>query len=305
MKKFIFENEEKERIKKLYESVGIVLLEDNIFGKIARKALSFAEKNEDDIARLFKTTEAAVVKNIDDIVGTAFKSKSLTPIKELQARLMHIYNPSGLAENIPAAKQKVKNFLNGYAKSKGRTNFQEMKDEVLGNQGQRAQQAAKNTSSNYANTIFGREKIIKKIYESLFDIKKFNINWSVITNKGNSENISNQINHYKNVIYDALISNKFDKISRGGFENAGIANFRTFLQKTNMTFENLLDNVEINWSQIKNKGNGTTEKEWLEYYKKLINHAIEINNFEHIPKEGFESIGVNNFEKLIETLFKK
>jgi hypothetical protein len=248
MKKFIFENEEKERIKKLYESVGIVLLEDNIFGKIARKALSFAEKNEDDIARLFKTTEVAIAKDIDEVIGAAFKANSISQIEELQARLMHIYNPSGMAENIPAAQQKVKNFLNGYAKSKGRTNFQQMKNEIVGGSGQSGQQArtsqsrpaqsddwaevrTKQPGTVNGSSYFSGKRISNRTIESLLTPdSQYKINWADIKNKGYGNTPEEWAAYYNKLIAEAIQTGNYQYISSKGFESVGISNLREYLK---------------------------------------------------------------------------
>ena len=67
MKKLLDESE-KERIKLLYESKGILLSEETIWGALAKKALSWVGKNEDDIALLFKTTEKTLAKSIGELM---------------------------------------------------------------------------------------------------------------------------------------------------------------------------------------------------------------------------------------------
>ena len=52
-------------------SKGILLSEETIWGALAKKALSWVGKNEDDIALLFKTTVKTLAKSIDDIVEVA------------------------------------------------------------------------------------------------------------------------------------------------------------------------------------------------------------------------------------------
>jgi hypothetical protein len=132
MSKFILYEQEKNDIRTMYESIGIFLNEDNLIGTLARKALAWAGKNEDDIIQLFKTTEIALAKSIDDIVNLATKSKSLTQLDDLQAKLMHFYNPSGQIAGVEAAKKNVVKFLNGYSKSKGKANWKVVRDEVSG-----------------------------------------------------------------------------------------------------------------------------------------------------------------------------
>jgi hypothetical protein len=132
MSRFLLNEEEKDNIRIMYESYGIFLNEDNVFGSIARKAVAWAGKNEDDIIKLFKTTEVALAKSIDDIISVASRSKNLTQLDDLQAKLIHFYNPSGQASGVAAAKQNTVKFLNGYSKSKGKPNWKVIRDEVSG-----------------------------------------------------------------------------------------------------------------------------------------------------------------------------
>lgn len=231
MKKFFLEDLEKERIKLLYESYGIILNEDSIWGILSKKALSFIGKNEDDIARLFKTTEVALAKNLDDIVRISIKSKSITQLDDIQIKLMHIFNPSGAAENIAIAQQKTKNFLNGYAKSRGESGWKSIRDEVSGAAptSQRASSSS-SSSSTYSKSTYD---VLKDIFKSgnniSSDILKKNsqhIDWSKVTNAKN-------IDDYNLMIVQALQNQENLKyISSGGFEKFGITNFRDFLRKS-------------------------------------------------------------------------
>jgi hypothetical protein len=96
MSKFLLNEEEIDNIRMMYESYGIILNEESIFGTIARKAVAWAGKNEDDIIKLFQTTEAALAKSIDDIVSASIKTRNLAQLDDLQAKLMHFYNPEYL-----------------------------------------------------------------------------------------------------------------------------------------------------------------------------------------------------------------
>jgi hypothetical protein len=90
------------RIVKLTESdltriVKRVIIEQNEimlseqWGQIAKKSLGMAAKSEDEIATLLKTTETTLLKSMDEIVGTALKSKSISQIDDIQKKLMHFY----------------------------------------------------------------------------------------------------------------------------------------------------------------------------------------------------------------------
>ena len=226
MKKLLDESE-KERIKLLYESKGILLSEETIWGALAKKALSWVGKNEDDIALLFKTTEKTLAKSIDDIVEVASKSKSVEQLDDIQMKLMHFYNPSGAAQNIPKAQQQMKNFLNGFAKSKGKTNWTQIKDEVLG----------KVESSGASSVI---RDILKGQRVSNNSFVKMKPDFTNILNAKNMDD-------YNKFIASAIKTKDFSKISRGGFEKFGIPNFREYL-KNNISKINEVDPLTGRWS---------------------------------------------------------
>jgi len=225
MKKFFLENLEKERIKLLYESYGIILNEDNIIGSLARKALSWVGKNEDEIAKLFKTTELALAKNLDDIVLAATKSKSITPIEDIQKKLMHIFNPSDAAENIVTAQQKTRNFLNGYAQSKGKSTWKEIQDEVKGvtpaSQARSSSTATASSAASNINNMFKSGSIV-----SGNSLRNLQPDWSQIKYAKNWD-------EYNKVIGDAIRTGNFSGISRKGFEKYGLTGeggFREWIQ---------------------------------------------------------------------------
>jgi len=238
MKKLLDESE-KERIKLLYESKGILLSEDNIFGTIARKALSWVGKNEDDIALLFKTSEKALATSIDDIVEVAAKSKSVAQLDDIQMKLMHFYNPSGAAENIPKAQQQMKNFLNGFAKSKGKQNWTQIKNEVVSGGGT---SKTTQTASRAVQDYMKGQRVSNRWH--VFTDPKYSthINWSQITNAKNMDD-------YNKLIASAIKTKDFSKISRGGFEKFGVPNFREYLQN-NIAKINELDPSTGRWSVV-------------------------------------------------------
>lgn len=213
MKKLLNKSE-KERIKLLYESKGIILSEENVFGTIARKALSWVGKNEDEIAALFKTSENVLAKSMDDIIEIAAKQKTTTGLDDIQMKLMHFYNPSGAAENIPAAQQKMKNFLNGFAKSKGKQNWNIIRDEVV-NGGNKTAQAA----SQAARNVMQGQRVSNRWYAW----NPNNIDFSKFTNKMSFDDLNK-------AIATAIQTKNWNLVPRAGFEKLGISNFREYLQ---------------------------------------------------------------------------
>ena len=228
MKKLLNESE-KEQIKLLYESKWILLFEDTIWGALAKKALSWIGKNEDDIALLFKTTEKTLAKSIDDIVEVATKSKSVEQLDDIQMKLMHFYNPSGAAQNIPKAQQQMKNFLNGFAKSKGKQNWTQIKDEVIG----------KVESSGASSVI---RDILKGQRISNNSFVKMKPDFTNILNAKNMDD-------YNKFIARAIKTGNYSEISSKGFEKFGIDNFRNYL-KNNISKINEVDPLTGRWSVV-------------------------------------------------------
>jgi len=222
MKQFILENEEKERIKKLYELKGIIINES--IGELIRQLLKWASKNEDDIAMLFKSSERAAAASIDDIVSNAMKTKNLSELETLQMRLMHAFNPSGLAENIPQAQQKVKNVLNGYAKSRGQQNWNDIKNSVVSGPKPNAGQSAGSSGSPKPNT--GQQSGSYSGGIQNWFLGKRVSNRSFIDNPNildftQMSTIKN-IDQFNTAMAKALKTGDFNLIPRGGFEKLGI-----------------------------------------------------------------------------------
>jgi hypothetical protein len=234
MKKLLNESE-KDQIKLLYESKGILLFEDTIWGALAKKALSWIGKNEDDIALLFKTTEKTLAKSIDDIVEVATKAKSVEQLDDIQMKLMHFYNPSGAAQNIPKAQQQMKNFLNGFAKSKGKQNWTQIKDEVLG-------KVESQAASSVVKDMFKGQRVSNRWYGFYDPSYSKNIEWDKILNAKNMDD-------YNKLIAKAIQTGDYKYLSRGGFEKFGISNFREYLQN-NIATVNQVEPSVGRWSVI-------------------------------------------------------
>lgn len=219
----LFESEELDRIRSIYYSKGI-LTEDSIWGTLLRKALSWAAKNEDEIAILFKTSEVALAKSIDDIVNSAIKARNIAQLDEIQMKLMHAFNPSDSPQQVAQAVQKTKNMLNGYAKSKGRSSWQSFRDDVSG--GARPQAATGSASApigaNAVNMLSG-ERISNRWYGFTDPSYAAKIDWSKVTNAKNMD-------VYNKLIAQAIKTGDYKYISAGGFEKFGITNLRDFLK---------------------------------------------------------------------------
>lgn len=247
----ILENIKKEEIKKLYESHGIFLLQEGI-GDFFRKISGIALKNEDDIFRAFKTNADSFGLNfIDDIVTKSKSVKNLQDIENLQTQLMHSFNPSGLSENVPLAMEKTKKILNGYAKSKGKNNFQEIKDEIIG---------------------------------------KINNNQTGQQQYGGQSN-----QQYKNNDWA-----KFNEKQKGTITGTSWFSGKRI---SNRTIDSIMP--KIDWSKIKNKGNGKTPQEFTAYYNNLIAKAIKTNDFQYVSSKGFEELGIDHFREFLQNNISK
>lgn len=229
MSKFLLNEEEKNGIRTLYESIGIFLNEDSVFGTIARKALAWAGKNEDDIVKLFKTTEVALAKSIDDMVSLATKSKSLTQLDDLQAKLMHFYNPSGQVAGVEAAKKNVVKFLNGYSKSKGKANWKVVRDELSGTAPKPQAPAQASAGSKVTNNLMKG----KTISSDWSQWKPENIDFTKFSTPQywNTSSLDTKMYILNKNISSAIKKGNWNLVPIQGFEKFGISNFREFLQK--------------------------------------------------------------------------
>ena len=235
-KKFLIDDNEYIRIQNLYESYGINLLSEDI-GQIARDIKKAGYIKDIETAKTVLKTMESFVKYMDEILISAKKIKSVSSLDDIVAKLIHIYNPSGLAENMGEAKKQVIYLLNAYSQTKRFENFARLKDDVV-----RAESSAKsasgegqafNRSSNQGSTYAtNADNILKDIFKSgknisSEELKNYSqyIDWTKITNAKN-------INDY-NVLISKAISNpeNLKYISSGGFEKFGIPNFRDFLNK--------------------------------------------------------------------------
>ena len=192
------------------ESNEMILNEQ--WGQIAKKAVNWVSKNEDEIAILFKTSEKALLQSMDELVGTAIKSKAIQQIDDIQIKLMHFYNPSGIAANIPKAQQQMKNFLNGYSKAKGKSNWQVVRNEVSG-----TQKVAQATSNIIKDMLKGQ-----RVSNRWWGWKPENIDFTKFTNKMSFDELNK-------AIATAIKTKKWDLVPRSGFEKLGITNFRKYL----------------------------------------------------------------------------
>ena len=236
--RLIFESEELDRIKSIYYSKGI-LTEDSIWGTLLRKALSWASKNEDEIALLFKTSEVALAKSIDDIVNAGIKSKNIVPLDDIQKKLMHAFNPSDSPEGVAQAVQKTKNMLNGYAKSKGRPSWQSFRDEASGVSKPQGAASSASAGASVPN-MFSKQRISNRWYGFTDPKYAEKIDWSKVSNAKNMDD-------YNKVIAKAIKTGDYSYVSRGGFEKFGISDFRDYL-KNNIAIVNEVIPETGRWS---------------------------------------------------------
>lgn len=251
MKAFIIENNEKERIKFLYESKGIILSEDSIWGSLAKVARKLAGQSEDDIMRALKTTDIAITKSLDDIILSAMKDKNIAATNEIQIKLMHIFNPSDNPKVVDEASEKVVKFLNGYAKSKGKPNWKTIQDEISGVKPKTANTQPKPANDDFVRVrenpiggISGNRLSGNRISNRSFETKT---TWYKDIDPTNILNWKGSIDNYNKIIAKAIQNNDFSEVSRGGFEKFGIMDFRKFLQN-NISKVNEVDPSIGRWS---------------------------------------------------------
>lgn len=232
MKKFVITEEDKKNILKMYKnnlSEGDIW--SQIIGGLSRFARKTITQNEDDLIKAFKTTEAALAKNIDEIVETAIKSGNMNEIQNLEAKLINAFDPSGTNQQM--AIEQTKKFLNSYAKSKGNSGWKDIRSkaqpsQTVGASQSSASQAAKNAGPN----LFSGYRISNRSFGP--DTKWSNmIDWNNIT-------LAKNWDDYNKIIAKAIKSGNYQEISRKGFEKFGIPNFREFLQNNIKTINEVV-----------------------------------------------------------------
>lgn len=236
MKRFFINESEKKRIRSLYESKGIVLNEEHWVGLLARGARRFIGKNSDEISNALKTSERALMTSLDDILSVAAKNKNVQTAEDIQIKLMHIFNPSGSPAGVNAAKEQVKNFLNGYAKSKGKQNWVVIKNDIKGIKTTQTASATSQAVNQYAG---------KKITSDAFRGKEQYIDFSKFDSPSYwaSSSLPSKLYQLNQDIARALKYGNFNYIPTKGFEKFGIPNLREFLQKNIEKVEY----VDIQW----------------------------------------------------------
>jgi hypothetical protein len=173
---------------------------------------------------------------MDDLVGVALKSKSIAQLDDIQIKLMHFYNPSGLSKNVPAAQQQMKNFLNGYSKSKGKANWKVIRDEVSGTP--KVTQASSHAASNVAKDIMKGQRVSNRWYAWTPE----NIDFTKFSNQMSFDQLNK-------TIATAIKTKNWNLIPRAGFEKLGISNMREYLQN-NIAKINEVDPTTGRWSVI-------------------------------------------------------
>lgn len=226
----------------LSESHGIILSEESIWGEIAKKALSWVGKNEDDIAKIFKTSEVVLAKSMDDIVSVALKSKNIAALDDIQAKLMHFYNPSGQAANVANAQKQMVNFLNGFSKSRGKIKWSEFRNEVQGIKPNVTQGTSQSSASQAASHAVHDMMQGQRVSNRWYGWKPENIDFTKFTNKMSFDDLNKSI-------ASAIKNNNWNLVPRSGFEKLGIPNFREYLQK-NISKINEVDPLTGRWSVI-------------------------------------------------------
>ena len=207
------------------------VISEQLWGKIAKFAKNFIGRSEDDLIRAFRTTESAVAKEIDDIVLSAIKSKSIAAIDDLEAKLIHFYNPSGKVEGVALAKEETKKFLNSFAKTKGKPGWGQIRNETIQGGSQSSANASRSSSTGSASARATQTvRSGTRVSNSFF--KESDIDWSKITNAKNLQD-------YNKLIATAIKTGDYKYISSGGFEKYGIDRFRDWL-RTSMDLGELM-----------------------------------------------------------------
>lgn len=242
MGRFIITEEERKDILQMYDQLnegGI----DSLIKRIGIFGRNTIRSSEDDIINIFKSqTGKAIVSDIDNIVASATRNKNMSELENLEVQVYHMLN-SGRGEYQDISVE-LKKLLDAYAKSKGKSSWGAIKDEVTGTPkvnpvGAQASGGAK----SWAGYSLGSQSTFRSA-----DFKgKTNYN----TREEFFNVMSNEIERI--ISKENTLENGWNTISASGFENYGIKNMRNWLRKNVEKIE-FLDKTNRNW-RIKIKDN--------------------------------------------------
>lgn len=256
MKKFVITEEDKKNILKMYKNN---LSEGDIFSKFIGAASRFAKntlaQSEDDLIRAFKTTEAALAKNIDELVETAIRSGKAEDLVNLERKLLFAIDQ--LEQDLPKSKEKIKKLLNSYAKSRGNTSWHEIKSKVQPSQTVGASQSSTATSSSATRSAkeWANGKLSSR---SRFSGADFTQGTNYQNQEMFNKIMAQEAEKFHKMSKLGLDINAFwSTISAKGFEKYGIKNMRDWLRK----------NVEGVYNADPSKG------EWSIQLKSVITDA--------------------------------
>lgn len=242
MGRFIITEEERKDILQMYDQLnegGI----DPLIKRIGKFGINTIRNSEDDIINIFKSqTGKAIVSDIDNIVASATRNKNMSELENLEEQVYHMLN-SGRGEYQDVSVE-LKKLLDAYAKSKGKSSWGAIRDEVTGTPkvnpvGAQASGGAK----SWAGYSLGSQSTFRSA-----DFKgKTNYN----TREEFFNVMSNEIERI--ISKENTLENGWNTISASGFENYGIKNMRNWLRKNVEKIE-FLDKTNRNW-RIKIKDN--------------------------------------------------
>lgn len=245
MQTFIITEQERKDILQMYDQLnegGI----DPLIKKIGNFGRNTIRSSEDDIINIFKSqTGKAIVSDIDNIVASATRNKNISELENLEKQVYHMLN-SGRGEYQDVSVE-LKKLLNAYAKSKGKSSWGAIRDEVTGTPKVNPAGTQAGGAVVGAKSWAGHELSSESTFRSAVFAGKTNYN----TREEFSNVMSNEIERILRKI--TTLENGWNTISASGFEKYGIKNMRDWLRKNVEKIEYLDKNNRI-W-RIKIKDN--------------------------------------------------
>lgn len=245
MQTFIITEQERKDILQMYDQLnegGI----DPLIKRIGIFGRDTIRNSEDVIINIFKSQAGkTIVSDIDNIVASATKNKNITELENLEVQVIHMLN-SGRGE-LQDVSDELKKLLNAYAKSKGKSSWGAIKDEVTGTPKVNPAGTQASGAVASAKAWAGHSLRSESTFRSANFVGKTNYN----TREEFSDIMSNEIERILNKI--TTLENGWNTISASGFEKYGIKNMREWLRKNVEKIE-YLDKNNRNW-RIKIKDN--------------------------------------------------
>lgn len=238
-------------------------------GKLAARARKLPNIESINDAIVALKNEAEMLETFDEIYKNASKRKNISELETLEARLIHMFAPSSVQDEVNLARVRAFRILNGYAILREFESWDELKT-IAHNGGRKKSPLRppepKRTEPKRPEPTEKQNKYYSPEYEELANYYR-----EILRRKKEQE--AREANKPRNLFSKRHISDRV---------------------LTDEEWSKFLfgKKIPIDWSKIK-------FAKTPEEYNKIIANAIDSADYKYISKGGFENFGVEDFQELL------